>query len=164
MCRGWYVCLSWCWNLNLVTNLNLAVIRARKQEYYGDSHKILIRAMDELHMLPLGRNCAKIMPIAQSSGTGKSKTVEMVGMERILLPLCLREELGENVFGASCGFRKLSFLQTHLLQHIHPPTRLFVFTFNAKHRGGSQLQAISQKFPVSSLSFNGSASSGETFS
>jgi hypothetical protein len=106
-----------------VTNLCLAVIRAWKQEYHGDAHKILIRAMDELHMLPLSRNYAKIMPITQSSGTGKSKTVEMVGKERILLPLCLREELGDKAYGASYGFKDMTFSQTHLLQHIPLPTR-----------------------------------------
>ena len=79
--------------------------------------------MDELHMLPLSRNYAKIMAIVQSSGTGKSKTVEMVGKERILLPLCLREELGDNVYGASYGFREMTFYQTRLFQHIPLPTR-----------------------------------------
>jgi hypothetical protein len=51
-------------------------------------------------MLSRPRHYAKIIPVAQSSGTGKSKTVDMVAMERILFPLCLRESLGENFFGA----------------------------------------------------------------
>jgi len=38
--------------------------------------------------------------MAQSSGTGKSKTVDRIGEDRILFPMCLREDLGENVFGA----------------------------------------------------------------
>jgi hypothetical protein len=69
-------------------------------KYLGDAHKILLRAIDDLHKLPLLQNYAKIFPIAQSSGTGKSKTVDMVAKERILFPMCLRENLGNEYFGA----------------------------------------------------------------
>ena len=51
-------------------------------------------------MLPMQDSYAKIMPIAQSSGTGKSKTVDMVACERILFPICLREDIGKNYFGS----------------------------------------------------------------
>jgi hypothetical protein len=51
-------------------------------------------------MVPVLNNYAKIIPIAQSSGTGKSKTVDKVAMERILFPICLREDIGKNYFGA----------------------------------------------------------------
>jgi len=51
-------------------------------------------------MVPVLNNYAKIIPIAQSSGTGKSKTVDKVAMERILFPICLRENIEKNYFGA----------------------------------------------------------------
>jgi hypothetical protein len=79
---------------------DLAVIRAWSLKYHGDAHEILLKAIDELHMLPIQHNYAKIIPIAQSSGTGKSKTVDKVATERILFPICLREDIGKNYFGA----------------------------------------------------------------
>lgn len=77
----------------------IAVISAWKLTYLGDAHKVLLRAVDELHGLREEHNYAKVMPITQSSGTGKSKTIDRISMERILLPICLREDLGENTFG-----------------------------------------------------------------
>lgn len=79
---------------------DLAVIRAWNFKYHGDTHRILLRAIDELHALPVQNNYAKIIPIVQSSGTGKSKTVDQVAKERILLPMCLREDIGKFSFGA----------------------------------------------------------------
>lgn len=79
---------------------NLAVIRAWGLEYYGKAHKTLLQAIDDLHGLPITNNYAKIMPITQSSGTGKSKTVDKVATERILFPMCLREDIGKDQFGA----------------------------------------------------------------
>ncbi|KAM6495131.1 hypothetical protein JOM56_009754 [Amanita muscaria] len=40
----------------------------------------------------------KIVPVTQSSGTGKSKTIDKIATERILLPICLRENLDEQYF------------------------------------------------------------------
>jgi hypothetical protein len=77
---------------------DLAVIRAWGLKYYSDAHKILLNAIDD-HTLPTKNNYAKIMPIAQSSGMGKSKTVDKVAMERILFPLCLCEDTGKSYFG-----------------------------------------------------------------
>jgi hypothetical protein len=77
----------------------VAVISAWKLDYLGDAHKVLLRAVDELNGLREEHNYAKIMPIIQSSGTGKSKTIDKISMERILFPICLREDLGENTFG-----------------------------------------------------------------
>lgn len=77
-----------------------AVIKAWGSKYLGNSHEVLLKAVDELHTLPSNENYAKILPIAQSSGTGKSKTVDKVSMERILFPLCLREDIGKDQFGA----------------------------------------------------------------
>jgi hypothetical protein len=79
---------------------DLAVIRAWGFEYHGDAHKVLLKAVDELHMLPIEESYAKIIPIAQSSGMGKSKTVDRVATERILFPICLREDIGKDSFGA----------------------------------------------------------------
>jgi len=69
-------------------------------EYRGSAHKVLLQAIDDLHNLPKDQNYAKNVPIAQSSGTGKSKTVDKVATERILFPMCLREDIGKNYFGA----------------------------------------------------------------
>lgn len=71
-------------------------------EYHGNAHKILLQAIDELHGIEL--NYAKLMPIAQSSGMGKSKTVDQVATERILFPICLHESIGKQYFGAYHGF------------------------------------------------------------
>jgi hypothetical protein len=57
--------------------------------------------VDELHELKQERNYAKMIPIIQSSGTGKSRTVDNVGKERVLFPMCLREDLGKDLFGPS---------------------------------------------------------------
>jgi len=69
--------------------------------YLGDAHKILLKAVDDLHTLKPDHNYAKIIPIIQSSGTGKSRTVDNIGRERILFPMCLREDLGKDLFGPS---------------------------------------------------------------
>ena len=79
---------------------DLAVTHAWSLEYHGNAHMALLQAIDELNALPVERNYAKIIPITQSSGTGKSKTVDRVAMERILFPMCLRENLGDLYFGA----------------------------------------------------------------
>lgn len=78
----------------------LAIVQAWKLKYLGDAYKTLLQAVDDVHMLPEANHYAKILPIAQSSGTGKSKTVDRAAMERVLFPICLRENLGENYFGA----------------------------------------------------------------
>jgi hypothetical protein len=75
-------------------------MRAWSLKYHRDAHKVLLKAIDELHVQQIRLNYAKIIPIAQSSGTGKSKTVDMIATEQILFPLCLRESLGKNYFGA----------------------------------------------------------------
>ena len=79
----------------------LAVIDAWNRDYLGDAHKMLLRAVDELNDLSPGKSYTKIITLVQSSGTGKSKTVDKIARERILFPLCLREELEKDMFGAS---------------------------------------------------------------
>jgi len=59
----------------------------------------MLQAIDELHRLPAEKHYAKMLPVAQSSGTGKSKTIDMIGTKRITFPFCLREDLGEDYFG-----------------------------------------------------------------
>jgi hypothetical protein len=78
---------------------DLAVIRAWSLKYHGDTYTALLKTIDDVHRLPVEKNYAKVIIIAQSSGTGKSKTVDKVATERILFPLCLRESLGKNYFG-----------------------------------------------------------------
>lgn len=75
------------------------MIEAWNREYLGDAYKALLAAIDEVHSKPIEENYAKIVPVAQSSGTGKSKTVDKIAGERILIPLCLREDLDRG-FGA----------------------------------------------------------------
>ena len=74
---------------------------AWRRTYHGDSEKILLKAVDDLDKLEPDHNYAKIIPIIQSSGTGKSRTVDNVGKQRILFPICLRENLGKDLFGSS---------------------------------------------------------------
>ncbi|KIL66650.1 hypothetical protein M378DRAFT_10017 [Amanita muscaria Koide BX008] len=78
--------------------LENAVICAFNLPYYGGSHTLLLRVIDELHALPIERKHTNIVPIVQSSGTGKSKTVDEVAKMRILFPLCIREHIGEICF------------------------------------------------------------------
>jgi hypothetical protein len=75
------------------------VIEAWNREYLGDAYKALLAAVDEVHRKPIQDNYAKIVPVTQSSGTGKSKTVDRIAEERILIPICLREDLDQG-FGA----------------------------------------------------------------
>ena len=100
-CRGWYVCSS---VGHYIGNqiCCLAVIDAWDRAYLGNAHQILLKAVDDLHNLSAKRY-AKILPIVQSSGTGKSKTVDRSARERILFPMCLREELGKELFGVLHG-------------------------------------------------------------
>ena len=60
----------------------------------------LLDAIDRLHTLEEKTNYAKILTITQSSGTGKSRAVDAMSEKRIVLPLCLREDLGRDSFGA----------------------------------------------------------------
>jgi len=85
-----------------------AVIRAWGLEYHGNAHKILLKAIDKLHMLSVELNYAKLMPIAQSSGMGKSKTADQAATERILFPICLRENIGKKYFGVYHGLWTVS--------------------------------------------------------
>lgn len=119
-CREWYVCTS----VDCILTHHiccLAVIHAWRQTYLGDAHKILLQAVDDLHKLKADHNYAKIIPIIQSSGTGKSRTVDNIGTERILFPMCLREDLGKDLFGTSHASGTQMIDQTHLLQHILLP-------------------------------------------
>jgi hypothetical protein len=58
-----------------------------------------MHAIDKLNNIPTLNNYAKILPVTQSSGTGKSKIVDEVAKQRILFPLCLREDVGQEYFG-----------------------------------------------------------------
>src|SRR6266568_2489481 len=86
--------------LHHIHNGPLAVIGAWNLKYQGIAHKVLLEAVDEVHALPRGRQYARIVPVSQSSGTGKSKTIDKIATERILFPICLREDLPEQYFGA----------------------------------------------------------------
>ena len=87
-----FLTICWLWPC-------LAVIDAWKSDYRGDADKIMLRFIDEVHQRPRSANYAKVIPVAQSSGTGKSRTVDKIATERILFPLCLRENIGPDYFG-----------------------------------------------------------------
>lgn len=70
-----------------------AVICAWSLKYHGNTHKFWLKAINDLHMLPIQHNYAKIIAIDQSFGSGKSKTVDKVAMEQILFPICLCEDI-----------------------------------------------------------------------
>lgn len=79
-----------------------------------------MKAIDELNNIPKENNYAKILPVTQSSGTGKSKTVDEVAKERILFPLCLREDIGLEYFGEENLY---TFFESHSIWQIaYPPT------------------------------------------
>jgi hypothetical protein len=86
--------------IHAVYHYYLAVIKAFNLDYRGDAYLVLLEAIDRLHKQPMVQHYAKTVPITQSSGTGKSKTVDKVATERILFPLCLREDLGKSYYGA----------------------------------------------------------------
>lgn len=75
------------------------MIQAWNLEYLGDGYKALLAAIDEVYWKPIDADYAKIVPVAQSSGTGESKTVDRIAKEWILIPLCLREDIDRG-FGA----------------------------------------------------------------
>ncbi len=100
--RGWCVSLR-SLSARKINASPLAVIDAWKLEYRGKDYKALLQAIDEIQSLPIERHYAKIIPVAQSSGTGKSRAVDRIATERILIPMCLREDLGADYFGASRG-------------------------------------------------------------
>jgi hypothetical protein len=77
----------------------LAVIEAWNTEYRGGSAQSLLQLIDDVHNQPVERRYAKVVPMIQSSGTGKSKTVDEIAKTRILFPLCLREDIGVGYFG-----------------------------------------------------------------
>jgi hypothetical protein len=90
------------WNCySSVLHLSSAVIKAFNSVYVGNAHTALLRAVDRVHSLPVHSNYAKIIAITQSSGTGKSRTVDAIAKERITFPLCIREKIGANAFGAN---------------------------------------------------------------
>jgi hypothetical protein len=76
------------------------VIQAWKAKYIGNSHRILLQAIDKLN--DEREHYAKIIAMIQSSGTGKSKTMDEIAKERVLFPLCLREDIGVDYYGANC--------------------------------------------------------------
>ena len=78
---------------------SLAVISAWSTEYRGKSAESLLQSIDDVHNQPVERRYAKIVRIIQSSGTGKSRTVDEIAKTRILFPLCLREDIGKEYFG-----------------------------------------------------------------
>jgi hypothetical protein len=75
------------------------VISAWKSDYRGDAYKIMLGVIDDLHRNAGTSGSAKLVPVVQSSGTGKSRTVDKIATERILFPLCLRENIGPDYFG-----------------------------------------------------------------
>ena len=54
----------------------------------------MLRAIDEVHQNSAATKIAKIVAVVQSSGMGKSTTVDEIAKERILFPPCLRENIG----------------------------------------------------------------------
>lgn len=124
--RGWYVRVqSSSVIIRFIAFVVVAVIRAWNLEYRGDVYKVLLATIDEVHVLPIEQHYAKIIPVAQSSGTGKSKTVDKIATERILFPLCLRENLGDDYFGAWPEAILYCTLKLNLPQHILSPTSPF---------------------------------------
>lgn len=70
----------------------------------GNAYEVFLKAVDEVHQQNDDVNYAKILPVTQSSGTGKSRVVDQIATKRVLFPLCLREDLGDNYYGVNRGF------------------------------------------------------------
>ena len=104
LCRGWYVG-PYVGHGTGTQICSVAVISAFGRLYLSDSHKILLKAIDELHNLV---TMLKVLPIVQSSGMGKSLYVYGKSFE-------------ESLCGASHGTRMQMANQTHFLQHIGIP-------------------------------------------
>src|SRR5882757_5036167 len=77
---------------------HLAVIHAWYLEYCGNAYTVLLEAIDQVHRQPRENHYIKVIPVVRSSGTGKSKTVDMITTKWILFPLCLHKNLGSNYF------------------------------------------------------------------
>ncbi|TDL22026.1 hypothetical protein BD410DRAFT_898594 [Rickenella mellea] len=65
------------------------VIDAFETKYIGSAYKVMLQAIDDLKA---HKQYACILPVVQSSGMGKSKTVHRISEDRIHLPMCLRED------------------------------------------------------------------------
>ena len=65
------------------------------REYQGESHKLFLRALDDYeNIYNPKKHFGRIIPIIQSSGTGKSRMVREIGNEvRFPLTFVLRSNL-----------------------------------------------------------------------
>ena len=141
---------------------DLAVIRAWSLKYHGDAHKVLLKAIDDLHARPIRCNYAKIIPIAQSSGTGKSKTVDKVATMRILFPICLREDIGNDYFGVWQRIldsrRKINHICFSISSYWQSSPRSP--SSCAKHKEWSSMQTTLQIIPIRPFRISVSSSPG----
>ena len=60
--------------------------------------QVLLKTIDDVYVLPVAQNYAKVVILVQSSGTGKFKTVDKITTEQILFPLCLHKSHSKNYF------------------------------------------------------------------
>ena len=75
--------------------VTVGVTSAFKSEYLGDAYKVMIKAIDDMKQRP---HYAFILPVVQSSGMGKSKTIYRIAQDRIVIPMCLRADDGIDTF------------------------------------------------------------------
>ena len=100
------------------------MIKAWRSKYICQAHNALLNASDHAHTFR-GKaiyNYAKILSITQSSGTRKSRAVDATAMKCIVIPLCLREDLGADSFG---GRRTLNYMWVSSLTYetlAYPPS------------------------------------------
>ena len=93
---------------------------AWKIRYEGELHKELWNHMVKLYESDLDKDFkyANMCAIIQSSGTGKSRMVDKLGMSHFVIPLCLRED---GTTGASRKLRQPSSTVEALVQVSRQP-------------------------------------------
>lgn len=73
---------------NIDKYLIIDLTAAFKSEYLGDNHKFMLQAVDQL---VTEKHHAHILPVVQSSGTGKTRTLYKIAEDRIVIQMCIRE-------------------------------------------------------------------------
>ena len=95
---------------------------AWKIQYEGELHKELWNHMVTSYESDLNRDLryANMCAIIQSSGTGKSRMVDKLGMSHFVIPLCLRKK---GTTGASRNLQQPSSTVEPLVQVSRQPIR-----------------------------------------
>ena len=98
--------------------IDTATLKAWSQPYVGEAHKCLYKVMEK-QWEKAGRNAyGRFLSIVQSSGTGKSRMIDELSKEHLVVPINLRpeNETGELTLCQTLNPLSLRILQDFLGQ------------------------------------------------